>query len=85
MSAMFMMLGVMTVTTGSSHGIGFLHTGDTKSHGIGDSSRGLTGRTFAILVLGHRLLGLGQLRKGTFKSSTDDAHVLLIGRIKASS
>lgn len=80
-----MMLGVMTLATGSPDGIGFLDTGDTKTNGIGDSSRGLTGRTFAILVLGHRLLGLGQLRKGTFKSSADDAHMTMIGRIRTAS
>ena len=72
--------GTVTILTGISNSIGFFNCRDSQTHGIGYSARGLTGRTFAVLVLGHRLLGLGQLCKGILKSSTDHAHVTFIGR-----
>ncbi len=72
--------GPVPFVTRVSDSIGFFDTRDSQTHGIGNSTRGLTGRTFAVLVLGHRLLGLGQLCKGALKSSTDHAHDSFIGR-----
>ena len=76
----FPTVGAVTVLTVVADSIGFFNCRDSQTDRIGYSARGLAGRAFTVLVLGHRLLCLGQLCKGILKSSTDHAHESFIGR-----